>query len=125
MRRSRIGIDKSKRPIGSFLFLGPTGVGKTETAKALADAYFGSASDQNVSRSEELFGKDTKMVRLDMTEYQNSDSVARLIGDTSTKNPGILTSLVRQNPYGLMLCDEFEKANAYVQNLFLQIGRAH
>ena len=58
---------------------------------------------------DELFGKDTKMVRLDMTEYQNSDSVARLIGDTSTKNPGILTSLVRQNPYGLMLCDEFEK----------------
>ena len=106
MRRSRTGLDKSKRPMGSFLFLGPTGVGKTETAKALADAYF---------------GKSSKMIRLDMTEYQSNDSVIRLTGDTTSKNPGILTSLVRQNPFGLLLLDEFEKANPYVQNLFLQI----
>lgn len=106
MRRSRAGIDRSQKTMGAFLFLGPTGVGKTETAKALADAYFGSAS---------------KMIRLDMTEFQSEDSIKRLIGDPGNKTPGQLTSLVRQNPFGLLLLDEFEKANINVQNLFLQI----
>lgn len=106
MRRSRTGLEKGKRPMGSFLFLGPTGVGKTETAKALAEAYF---------------GQESKMIRLDMTEFQAEDSTKRLIGDPQTKTPGQLTSLVRQNPYGLLLVDEFEKANTFVQNLFLQI----
>ncbi len=106
MRRSRTGLERGRRPMGSFLFLGPTGVGKTETAKALADAFFGAES---------------KMIRLDMTEFREQGSTKRLIGDMDTKTPGQLTSLVLQNPYGLLLVDEFEKADPYVQNLFLQI----
>lgn len=106
MRRARTGLEKTKRPMGSFLFLGPTGVGKTETAKALADAFFGTQA---------------KMIRLDMAEYRDEDSLKRLIGSTDTKTPGQLATLVRQNPYGLLLLDEFEKTNPYVQNLFLQI----
>ena len=106
MRRSRTGLAKDKRPMGSFLFLGPTGVGKTETAKALADAFFGAES---------------KMIRLDMTEFREQGSTKRLIGDMETKTPGQLTSMVLQNPYGLLLVDEFEKADPNVQNLFLQI----
>ncbi len=121
MRRARTGLAKSNRPMGSFLFLGPTGVGKTETAKALAEAYFGSSNEQNVSRSGELFGAENKMVRLDMSEFQESDSVKRLIGDNVTQTPGQLSNLISQNPYGLLLVDEFEKANAGVANLFLQI----
>lgn len=106
MRRARTGLEKTKRPMGSFLFLGPTGVGKTETAKALADAFFGTQA---------------KMIRLDMAEYRDENSQKRLIGNVDTKTPGQLATLVRQNPYGLLLLDEFEKTNPYVQNLFLQI----
>lgn len=106
MRRARTGLEKSNRPMGSFLFLGPTGVGKTETAKALADAFFGAES---------------KMIRLDMSEFKEQGSVKRLIGDSQSKTSGQLTNLVRQNPYGLLLVDEFEKADPNVQNLFLQI----
>ena len=106
LRRARAGIETGKKPIGSFLLLGPTGVGKTETAKALAQLYFG--SEEN-------------MIRLDMSEYQGQDSINRLIGDAQNKNQGILTSLIRQHPYGLLLVDEFEKANTAVHNLFLQI----
>ncbi|MEX2028442.1 MAG: AAA family ATPase, partial [Candidatus Curtissbacteria bacterium] len=106
MRRARSGIENGKRPIGSFLFLGPTGVGKTETAKALAESYFGS---------------EEKMVRLDMSEFQDQDALDRLIGDSKSKNPGQLTNLIRQNPYGLLLVDEFEKANSAAHNIFLQI----
>ena len=95
MRRSRSGIEAGNRPIGSFLFLGPTGVGKTETAKALAEVYFGSES---------------RMVRLDMSEFQGAESLERLIGNAQTKTPGQLTSLVRQYPFSLLLIDEFEKA---------------
>jgi len=113
MRRARAEIETGTRPIGSFLFLGPTGVGKTETAKALAEAYFGSGS--------ESFGAEDRMVRLDMTEYQGVDSLKRLIGDASTLTPGHLTNLIRENPYGLLLVDEFEKADKDVNNLFLQI----
>lgn len=106
LRRARVEVKTGHRPIGSFLFLGPTGVGKTETAKALAALYFG---------SEEL------MMRLDMSEYQDNDALKRLIGNTQTETPGILTSMVRTQPYGLLLLDEFEKANFAVHNLFLQV----
>jgi len=106
LRRARAGIRNPNRPIGSFLFLGPTGVGKTETAKALSAVFFGNES---------------AMVRLDMSEYQTDDSVARLIGSFSSDRPGILASLVREHPYGVVLLDEFEKTHKEVQNLFLQI----
>ena len=106
MRRARTEIETGNRPIGSFLFLGPTGVGKTETAKALAESYFG--SEEN-------------MIRLDMSEYQGADSLARLIDDMKDKTQGQLVTLIRQHPFGLLLVDEFEKADPSVHNLFLQI----
>ena len=106
MRRARAEIETGARPIGSFLFLGPTGVGKTETAKALAQIYFGS---------------EEKMVRLDMSEYQGTDSLSRLIGDIRNKTQGQLASLIRQHPFALLLVDEFEKADSSVHNLFLQV----
>lgn len=106
MRRSRAELSSDERPIGSFLFLGPTGVGKTETAKVLAHTYFGSSKN---------------MIRLDMSEFQDSDAVKKLIGDPTSKTPGILTSRVRQNPFSVLLLDEFEKANTAANNLFLQI----
>jgi len=106
MKRARAGVQNKKRPLGSFLFLGPTGVGKTETAKALATAYFGG---------------EEKMLRLDMTEYQDDDSLGKLIGSFKDDKPGILSNLIRQNIFGVLLLDEFEKTNKEVQNLFLQI----
>ncbi len=106
MRRARAELDKSAKPMGSFMFLGPTGVGKTETAKALAQSYFG---DEN------------RMVRFDMTEFQGADSLSRLIGNPATKAPGQLATQIREHPFGILLIDEFEKAGRDVQNLFLQI----
>ena len=106
MRRARAEIEQGTRPTGSFLFLGPTGVGKTETAKALAETYFGA---------------EDSMVRLDMSEYQGADSLKRLIGDSQSRTSGNLSSLIAQNPFSLLLVDEFEKADNNVQNLFLQI----
>ncbi len=106
MRRGRTELGDSDRPIGSFLFLGPTGVGKTETAKVLAHTYFGTSKN---------------MIRLDMSEFQDSDAIKKLIGDPTSKSPGILTSKVRQNPFSVLLLDEFEKANTAANNLFLQI----
>ncbi|MFA6253875.1 MAG: AAA family ATPase [Candidatus Paceibacterota bacterium] len=106
LRRARAGVRNAERPIGSFLFLGPTGVGKTETSKALAEV---------------MFGQETKMVRLDMSEYQTSDAVAKLIGSFSSGKPGILADLVRESPYGVLLLDEFEKTNPDVLDIFLQI----
>jgi len=106
MRRARTEIEITPKPIGSFLMLGPTGVGKTETAKALAESYF---------------GNENKMVRLDMSEFQGNDAMPRLIGDIATKSPGILTTRIRENPYGILLLDEFEKANPSIHNLFLQV----
>lgn len=106
LRRARAGVRNEKRPIGSFLFLGSTGVGKTETAKALARV---------------LFGREEAMMRLDMSEYQSAESLSRLIGSFSDGKPGLLAKLLRQNPYGVLLLDEFEKTNKDVLNLFLQI----
>ncbi|PIR46978.1 MAG: hypothetical protein COV07_01425 [Candidatus Vogelbacteria bacterium CG10_big_fil_rev_8_21_14_0_10_45_14] len=106
LRRARTGIRGGTRPMGSFLFLGPTGVGKTETAKALADIFFGS---------------EKRMVRLDMSEYQDDGSVSRLIGSFESGKQGTLSSMIRDNPYSVVLLDEFEKSSPEVRRLFLQI----
>lgn len=109
LRRSRTGVTDSAKPIGSFLFLGPTGVGKTETAKSLAAVYF---------------GQEDAMIRFDMSEYQNKEDVYRLIGSPAgygEKIEGELTSQVRNRPFSLILFDEIEKANPDILNLFLQI----
>lgn len=104
LRRARADIKSGKRTLGNFLFLGPTGVGKTEAAKCLAKAYFGS---------------EKKMVRLDMSEYQETSSIGKLIGDEN--NPGYFTTMIREDPFSLVLLDEIEKAHPNVLNLFLQI----
>ena len=104
LRRARTEIATRKGPMGSFLFLGPTGVGKTETAKALAAIYFGSES---------------RMIRLDMSEFQNTEDVERLLG-TSIQD-GLLTTAVREDPFSLLLLDELEKAHPNILNLFLQV----
>jgi ATP-dependent Clp protease ATP-binding subunit ClpE len=110
IRRNRIGLGKPSRPIGSFLFVGPTGVGKTELAKQLA---------------KELFGSENSMVRFDMSEYMEKHSVAKLIGSppgyVGYDEAGQLTEKVRRNPYSLVLLDEVEKAHPDVMHLFLQI----
>lgn len=110
VRRSRAGLQDPHRPIGSFLFLGPTGVGKTETAKALA--HF-------------LFDKDESMVRIDMSEFMEKHAVARLIGAppgyVGYEEGGSLTEAVRRRPYAVILLDEIEKAHPDVFNILLQI----
>lgn len=106
MRRARAGIKGGKRPIGSFLFLGPTGVGKTETSKALASAYFGS---------------EDRMVRFDMTEYQEASSINRMIGFAEKGEPGLFTKAITENPFSLVLLDEIEKTHPNILNLFLQV----
>jgi ATP-dependent Clp protease ATP-binding subunit ClpC len=106
MRRTRSGISSSKRPIGSFLFLGPTGVGKTETTKALASVYF---------------GNEKRIIRLDMSEYQEIRSINRLIGDKETNQEGQLTEAIVTNPFTIVLLDEIEKAHPKVLDLFLQV----
>jgi ATP-dependent Clp protease ATP-binding subunit ClpE len=110
IRRNRIGFNKSGRPIGSFLFVGPTGVGKTELAKQLA---------------KQMFGSKDAMIRFDMSEYMEQYSVSKLIGSApgyvGYEEAGQLTEQVRHNPYSLILLDEIEKAHPDVLNLFLQI----
>jgi ATP-dependent Clp protease ATP-binding subunit ClpC len=106
LRRSRMELRSAKRPIGSFLFLGPTGVGKTELSKAVAEVYFGSEKN---------------MIRLDMSEYQDAGSVNRMLGVPGSGQGGVLTEAVRKNPYTLLLCDELEKAHKDILNLFLQV----
>lgn len=104
MRRARAGIQSADKPIGSFLFLGPTGVGKTETAKALAHIFFG--------------GED-KLRRIDMSEYSGDDALEKLIGDGQTA--GALPTMLREHPYCVLLLDEFEKARQGVHDIFLQV----
>lgn len=107
LRRSRAGVGSAKRPVGSFLFLGPTGVGKTELAKALAAIYFGG---------------EQSMIRLDMSEYQQASDVARLLTPSSGTEAGAtLLSAVRQNPSSVVLLDEIEKAHPDILNLLLQV----
>ncbi|MGA2418045.1 MAG: ATP-dependent Clp protease ATP-binding subunit [Candidatus Staskawiczbacteria bacterium] len=121
MRRARMGIASKTRPMGTFLFLGPTGVGKTETAKALAEIYFGSpvARDSRGAGSPDL---ENKMIRLDMSEFQAISDIPRLIGATSpVEMQGILTTPVRETPFSLVLLDEVEKAHPNILNLFLQV----
>lgn len=108
--RSRAGLASPDRPIGSFFFLGPTGVGKTELARALAEA---------------LFGSEERMVRLDMSEYQERHTVSRLVGAppgyVGHEEAGQLTEVVRRHPYSLLLLDEVEKAHPDVFNILLQV----
>ena len=110
VRRSRAGLSDPNRPIGSFLFLGPTGVGKTELARALAEF---------------LFDDEHAMLRIDMSEYMEKHAVARLIGAppgyVGYEEGGQLTELVRRRPYSVLLFDEIEKAHPDVFNIFLQI----
>ena len=124
LRRSATGIREENRPIGSFLFVGPTGVGKTELAKALAQVYFKPGEhlrgENEVSPSIHLGGEGHgAFIRFDMSEYQNQESVARLIGGSG--EGGQLTEAVRQKPYCLLLLDEFEKADPKILTLFLQV----
>lgn len=104
MRRARAGVQTQGRPMGSFLFLGSTGVGKTETAKALARVFF---------------GDETRMLRLDMSEYSGGDALSRLVG--SAHEGGALPAMLHEHPYGVLLLDEFEKAAREVHDIFLQI----
>ncbi|MFG2191953.1 ATP-dependent Clp protease ATP-binding subunit [Streptomyces sp. NPDC048639] len=108
--RSRAGLSSPDRPVGSFLFLGPTGVGKTELARALAEA---------------LFGSEDRMVRLDMSEYQERHTVSRLVGAppgyVGHDDAGQFTEAVRRHPYSLLLLDEIEKAHPDVFNILLQV----
>lgn len=106
LRRARTQLKSEGRPIATFLFLGPTGVGKTELAKTVAESYFGS---------------ENSMIRLDMSEYQQPESLSRLIGRPGSNEGGLLSEAVRQQPFALVLLDEFEKADPGVLNLFLQV----
>ncbi len=106
LRRARSGIKSEKRPIGSFLFLGPTGVGKTETTKALASVYFGS---------------EKKIIRMDMSEFQEVHALNRIIGDADRNEGGMLTEAVMDNPFSIILLDEIEKAHPKILDLFLQV----
>ena len=110
LKRSRVGISNQNRPIGSFLFLGPTGVGKTELVKALA---------------EEFFADPKALIKIDMSEFQDRSSSSKLIGTTAGyvgyEEGGMLTERVRRKPYSIVLFDEIEKGNFDVYNLLLQI----
>ena len=110
IRRGRVGLKDPKRPIGSFLFMGPTGVGKTELAKSLAES---------------LFGNEDSMIRIDMSEYMEAHTVSKLIGSppgyVGFDEGGQLTEKVRRNPYSVILFDEIEKAHPDVMNMLLQI----
>ena len=110
VRRGRVGLKDPKRPIGSFLFLGPTGVGKTELSKALAEAVFGSEKD---------------IIRVDMSEYMEKQSVSKMVGSppgyVGYEEGGQLSEKVRRKPYSVLLFDEIEKAHPDVFNMLLQI----
>ncbi|MCA9372372.1 ATP-dependent Clp protease ATP-binding subunit [Candidatus Woesebacteria bacterium] len=104
LRRSFLLRGKRKKPLATFLFLGPTGVGKTETAKAIARVFFGTEKE---------------MMRFDMSLFQTKNDITKLIGSPETLNPGLLTNTIRENPYGVLLLDEIEKAHKDLLNIFL------
>ncbi len=110
MKRGRVGLQDPNRPIGSFLFLGPTGVGKTELSKALAEA---------------MFGSENALIRVDMSEYMESHSVSKMVGSppgyVGFEEGGQLSEKVRRNPYSVVLFDEIEKAHPDVFNILLQV----
>lgn len=106
MRRSFILLGKRKKPLASFLFLGPTGVGKTETAKALSELFFGG---------------EKYLLRFDMSLYQSTDDIKTLIGSIESGIPGLLSKAIRENPYAVLLLDEIEKANKDLINIFLTV----
>src|SRR5699024_7021624 len=110
IKRGRVGLKDPNRPVGSFLFLGPTGVGKTELSKALSEA---------------LFGTENAIIRIDMSEYMEKHSVSKMIGSppgyVGYEEGGQLSEKVRQKPYSVILFDEIEKAHEDVFNLLLQI----
>ena len=110
IRRGSVGLNVLKRPVGSFIFLGTTGVGKTELAKALAEF---------------LFDDETMMTRIDMSEYQEKHSVSRLVGSlpgyVGYVEGGQLTEAIRRKPYSVVLVDEIEKAHPDIFNILLQV----
>jgi ATP-dependent Clp protease ATP-binding subunit ClpC len=104
LQKAFVEMGSRKKPTASFLFLGKTGVGKTETAKALSQAFFSS---------------ENQIIRIDMSFYQDKDDIEKLLGSQSTNNPGILTTEIRQKPYAVLLIDEIEKADINILNIFL------
>lgn len=106
LMRARAGLGGDSKPIGSFLFLGPTGVGKTETAKTLARVYF---------------GNEQKLLRLDMTEFADGNALTKLLGTNLVSDPGALSIAIQENPSAVLLFDEIEKSHPYVQNALLQV----
>ena len=106
MRRSLLFLGKRKKPLVNFLFLGPTGVGKTETAKALSELFF---------------GKEKNLLRFDMSLFQSKNDIAKLIGSADSESPGLLTQAIRETPFGVLLLDEIEKADKDLLNIFLTI----
>lgn len=106
LRARAVGVKSDARPLGSFLFLGPTGVGKTETAKALADLYF---------------GDDSAILRFDMAEFAGPEGLTRLIGSVARNQPGLLSTSIKNRPASLLLLDELEKAPSEVLNIFLSL----
>ncbi len=106
LRRSFLLLGKRKKPLASFLFLGPTGVGKTETAKALTEIFF---------------QQQKRLIRFDMSLYQSKNDIPSLIGSVESQNPGLLTQAIRDNPYSVLLLDEIEKAHKDLLNIFLTV----
>ncbi|OGK23780.1 hypothetical protein A3D76_04190 [Candidatus Roizmanbacteria bacterium RIFCSPHIGHO2_02_FULL_37_9b] len=106
LRRSFLLLGKRKKPLASLLFLGPTGVGKTETAKAIVKIFFGG---------------EVYLVRFDMSNFQSTSDIPKLIGSLETGNPGLLAKAIRESPYGVLLLDEIEKANKDLLNIFLSV----
>lgn len=120
LRRARAGLREEEKPIASFLFVGPTGVGKTELSKVLAKIYFSAAKTSATASS---FGG-SPLVRVDMSEFADIKNIYRLIGSppgAERREPGQLTEAIRQRPFSLVLLDEFEKAHPQIWNLFLQV----